>query len=89
MLLGGGIRTKVGTCYYCETIEQEWSSNFLIWAATKQTLNLVSGCHDLFIAVLQMIATRGVPAQQEIYIQFGLKTPVGRSRDISEYSRDT
>jgi hypothetical protein len=32
-ILDGGIRTKVGTCSYHRTFEQEWSSQFLIWAA--------------------------------------------------------
>jgi hypothetical protein len=35
LLLGGGIRTKVGTSSYFETFKQEWPSYFLLWAATK------------------------------------------------------
>ena len=36
-LLGSRIVTKVGThYYYYETFEQVWSSNFLIWVATKK-----------------------------------------------------
>ena len=33
---GGGISTKVGTCSYNKTLDLEWSSYFLIWAATKK-----------------------------------------------------
>jgi hypothetical protein len=36
VFLGGGICTKVGICSYSETYEKDWSSSFLIWAATKK-----------------------------------------------------
>jgi hypothetical protein len=41
-LLGGGIRNKVGKWSYNETLEYEWSSYFLIWAATKTSCTAAS-----------------------------------------------
>jgi hypothetical protein len=35
IILRGRIHTKLGICPYYESFEQEWSSFFLIWAATS------------------------------------------------------
>jgi hypothetical protein len=34
----GGIHTKVGICSYSGTFKYEWSSYFLIWAATEENI---------------------------------------------------
>jgi hypothetical protein len=38
-VLGGRIHTNVGTCSYFDAFEYEWSSYFLIWAASKNKLS--------------------------------------------------
>jgi hypothetical protein len=37
-VVGGRIRNKEETCSYYETFDWEWSSYFLIWAATKRNI---------------------------------------------------
>jgi hypothetical protein len=38
MFVGGGIRTKVGSCSHNETFKYEWQPYLLIWEATKNIL---------------------------------------------------
>jgi hypothetical protein len=36
IFLGGGGRSKVGTCSYYESYEYEWSSYFFIWVHSRK-----------------------------------------------------
>jgi hypothetical protein len=49
VLLGGRIHSNIGKCSFYETFENEWSSYFLIWAATNITLICVFYLFKLYL----------------------------------------
>jgi hypothetical protein len=85
--LDGGIRNKVGRCSYYETFKKEWSSYFLVWAATT------AKCVSNSISVLLHISIKNtkdgayhvdinmnfqlVKAKISVFIGGGIRTKVG------------
>jgi hypothetical protein len=48
VFFSGRIRTSIGRCSYYESLEYEWSSYFLIWAATKKSIEVRTGIGFVF-----------------------------------------